>query len=132
MLRGEAGMLDMAPSALEFTTTIKEVVCRKSAMSAAERIHDVRMIVADSINKDGWRRAVRQCFVFGSRYGRLVVEFVLEGFGQKYFASTLSPKPAFESYPVTLIYCMNLWKRCRLSRQRARRAPGLATWMDVV
>lgn len=37
MLRGEAGMLDTAPLALEFKTAIKDVACMEPAMSVAER-----------------------------------------------------------------------------------------------
>lgn len=59
-LRGEACMPDTAPSTLEFKTVIKFAVSTKPALSVAERIHDVKMGVADQMHKSGWRRAVHQ------------------------------------------------------------------------
>ena len=52
-LRKEAGMLDTAPSALEFKTAIKNVARMQSALSVEERMHEVKMGVADIINRNG-------------------------------------------------------------------------------
>ena len=78
-LRGAAGMLDAAPSALEFKNAIRDVARMKPVLSLGERIHEVRMGVADLVSKNGWRQAVRQGFHYMPRYGRLVVDALLEG-----------------------------------------------------
>ena len=48
-------------------------------MSLIERIYEVKMGVADLVNKNRWRHAVRQRFHYMPRYGRLVVDALLEG-----------------------------------------------------
>lgn len=40
-LKGEAGMLDTAPSAIEFKMAIKDMTRMKPTMSVAERVHHV-------------------------------------------------------------------------------------------
>lgn len=49
------------------------------ALSVEERIHEVKLGVADVLNKNGWRPPVRQRFTFMPLYGRLMVEAVFDG-----------------------------------------------------
>ena len=72
-------MVDTAPSAIEFKDAIKDVTRMQPALNVEERIHEDKMGVADVINKNGWRRAVRQRFHFVPCYGRLMVEAVIDG-----------------------------------------------------
>lgn len=54
-LRGKAGMLDTALSALDSKNAIKELTRMQSALSVGERNHETKMgVVADLINKNGW------------------------------------------------------------------------------
>lgn len=79
MLRGEACMMDTAPSTLEFEIDIKNIAHRNPVMSVVKRIREVDMNEGDSIYKNGWGRAKRRCSYLVPRYERLVVEGVLEG-----------------------------------------------------
>lgn len=49
-LRRKAGMLDTAPSVLEFKNAVKDVARMKPVLSVVERIYEAKMGVADLVN----------------------------------------------------------------------------------
>lgn len=44
---------------LEFKTAIKDVARMKPVLSVVERTHEVKMGMADVVNRNGWRLAAR-------------------------------------------------------------------------
>lgn len=120
-LRGEAGLLDAAPSAIEFKTAITDIAHMKLVVGVAEKIHDVKMSVADPINKYEWRSAVRQRLNFVPRYGRHAVEAVLEGIWPEDFRGRVVTEARFREISGDHDLLNDLWKRCRRSRQQERR-----------
>lgn len=61
-------MLDSAPSALEFKNASSDKPHMLSALRVEERIHEVKIGVADLFNENEWRPTVRKRFSFVPLY----------------------------------------------------------------
>lgn len=99
-------MLDKAPSAIKFKTTIKDITWMKPTVTVAEKIHDVKISVCYKKNKNGRRPAGRWCFDLCRGMNVFRKNLCWRFFRQRMFASRLPLKPVSERSPMIPTCCM--------------------------